>query len=147
MDHDDVTRTKELTDNLILELKSAVNKHGRDSVGDSIQYNGATVLALAATTAATILPEGYSTLTRILTGLATFLIAIIRALNFGMRWRFHKEMKSKYQNLLDAATLVPSFPEDKQLKAVQAIHSRLSALRVLEGAMPGMEVPEIKIAP
>lgn len=81
------------------ELTRCVKEHS--PFGDSLFHNGGTVIALAATGTATLLPSSMSTWARIAAAVATFVIALSRALDFGGRWRWHIQMRNAYMALLD----------------------------------------------
>jgi hypothetical protein len=123
------------------ELEVGVKEHGPRS--DSFFHNGGTTLALAATTAATIIPASSSTWARIAAGVATFVIALSRALDFGGRWRWHIAMRAKYTALLHRVEEVAVLPAGEQLGAVKLIFDQLVALRSLEEGIPGAGEPTV----
>ncbi|GAA3872479.1 hypothetical protein GCM10023084_26800 [Streptomyces lacrimifluminis] len=90
-------------------LRKAAKPHKRGAFIDATWHNGGTGLALAATTAA-ILPTSYSTWARIAAGSATFLIALLRALDFASRWRWHLNMRARYTSLVDRVDRVAVLP-------------------------------------
>jgi hypothetical protein len=122
-------------------LSQAVRSHQRGARTDSIWHNGGTMLALAATTTATVLPTAYSGWARAAAGLATFLIALARALDFGTRWRWHLNMRSRYQVLLDKTEQVLVLPADEQGAVVRQIYDELAKVRTQERAIPGTGTP------
>jgi hypothetical protein len=119
------------------ELKADVADHKRKSAADSVYHNLGTAIALAATTTATVLPASLSTWARIASGLATFLIALARALDFGARWRWHLRMKAKYTGMLYRVEKVQLLPSDEQSSALQLIFDELVALHKDEAGIPG----------
>jgi hypothetical protein len=116
-------------------IKSAMRPHGGKR--DSLLHNGSTMAAMAATTAATIIPEGFSLWGRIAAGAATFLIAVARALDFGARWRWHLNMRSRYAVLLDRVDQVALLPVDQRADALSRVYEDLFKVRALERGIPG----------
>ncbi|WP_405809831.1 hypothetical protein OG729_34375 [Streptomyces sp. NBC_00210] len=92
---------------------------------------------MAATTVATVLPVGYTTWARIAAGIATFLIAVARALDFGARWRWHLNMRSRYSVLLDRVDQTQLLPVEGRAEALSKIYEDLSKVRTLERGIPG----------
>ena len=111
---------------------------------DSIYYNGGTIAVLLATTVATLLPTGFHPgwVPRVLTGLATFLVALERALNFGARWRYHREMQASYENLLGLIDFYvatkETLPDAEGKRLRVTILAQLVALQRLEANIPGV---------
>src|SRR5206468_396252 len=98
-----------LRETLVKELKE------HSPTMDSIYHNGGTLLALMATGAATIIPASYSFWIKVSAAIATFIIALTRALDFGGRWRWHIEMKNGYQALIDRTDELRVLPDDEKL--------------------------------
>ena len=117
------------------ELNTAIKGHSPAS--DSFFHNGGTLLALAATTTATLLPASQLFWARIASGVATFVIALSRALDFGGRWRWHIEMRNGYRSMLDRVNLVEILPDDERLAEMKRIYHDLAALRLRENTIPG----------
>ena len=117
------------------ELTQAIKEHS--PVADSWLHNGGTAVALAATTAATIIPTSSPTLAKVTAGIATFVIAISRALDFGGRWRWHIAMRARYAALLNRVEEMVVLPADEQLAAVKDVFNQLVALRGEEDRIPG----------
>jgi hypothetical protein len=90
---------------------------------------------------ATILPVDYSNWARAAAGVATFLIAVSRALDFGSRWRWHLDMKARYFALLDKIEQVSLLPADQQQAALIGIYEALAEARSLERTIPGSGTP------
>lgn len=121
------------------KLLKGVKNHSTRT--DSFLHNGGTAVALAATATATVLPVQYSIWARVASAVATFVIAVARALDFGARWRWHLAMQNKYQTLLDCLDLAAALPETERAKSLQDIYQRLSALRARENTIPGSGLP------
>lgn len=72
----------------------------------------------------------------ILAAAAAFLVALERTLGFGARWRFHLEMRSLYEGILDRIALLKLAPDEEKKKIEEEIWSALSAARARESAIP-----------
>lgn len=108
---------------------------------DAWSYNIATVVALAATSAATIIP--YPIWAKVAAAVATFLIATTRAMDLGGRWRWRWEMRMGYQMLLDSTDEIKILPDDEKLAAFKKVYAGLEDMRKREGNIPGTSaVPE-----
>ncbi|WP_033313328.1 hypothetical protein RFN58_29555 [Streptomyces iakyrus] len=121
---------------LTTSIKLAMRPHGGKR--DSLLHNGSTMAAMAATTVATVLPVDYSTWARVAAGVATFLIAVARALDFGARWRWHLNMRSRYAVLLDRVDQAALLPAGEQAGALHRIYEDLFKVRSLERGIPGV---------
>lgn len=111
---------------------------------DSFLYNGGTVVVLAATMAVTVVSDFGSVpwLPRALSGCAAFLVGLERALNFGGRWRFHREMRHYYKGLIDRIDFYISFqdrlsPEQRSVFCDE-IWRELRDIRRREEQIPGV---------
>jgi hypothetical protein len=69
-------------------------------------------------------------------GIAGFWIAAERALGFGARWRYHREMKSGYEAIIDMLDFYQGLPASEQPKYARDIFTALYALRSRESAIP-----------
>ena len=105
---------------------------------DATCYNGGTILALAATGFATVAPASGSwpLAARIATGLATLLIAMLRSLDFGSRWRWQVRMRSAYMQLLDQLAL--AMAADDRNTQLEQVTLALVELRGRESSIPGV---------
>jgi hypothetical protein len=130
---DPVTVDTAAVTNLRDRLSEEIKKHS--PTADSMYHNGGTVLALAATATATIIP--YAFWAKVAAAIATFVIALARALDFGGRWRWHIEMRNSYQALLDRADELEVLPDGERLDAIKSIYDKLEALRARENGIPG----------
>ena len=132
-----------LTHELIERLKSkmAASAQMHNIVINPLMFNGGTVIVLALTALATILPTilpvGQATWAAPLCSAITGLfIAMERALGFGARWRFHTEMKNAYVAIGDMLDFYPMLPASEQPKYARDIFSALYAVRSRESAIP-----------
>ncbi|MEV7393400.1 hypothetical protein [Streptomyces sp. NPDC091215] len=123
--------------NLRATVQRAARPHARAARIDSTWHNAGTGLALAATTAATILPSNFALWARVASGVATFLIALLRALDFGSRWRWHLNMRSRYASLVDRVDRVAVLPPDQRAEALAQLYDELARIRAQERAIPG----------
>lgn len=135
------------TDALLRSLQGRLAAAGKEhsTWWDSFLYNGGTFAVLAATTAATFLPAeptSWPWLPKALTGFATFWIALERALSFGSRWRFHRELRRCYQSLVDRIDLYLAtrslVPAEEQQRQLREIWDELRNLQQREGHIPGL---------
>jgi hypothetical protein len=76
-----------------------------------------------------------------LSGLAAFLVAMERALNFGARWRYQLAMRAGYEHVLDQIDFLRTLPEEEQKRYRAEIVAELRALRRREGMIPGVGAP------
>jgi len=129
---------EEAINKLRYELERSVSAHS--TRGDSFFHNGGTAIALAATGTATLLPSSLSIWARVASAIATFVIAISRALDFGGRWRWHLQMRNSYTALIDRVNELEVLPEADRPAAAEKIYEDLVALRTKENAIPGAGV-------
>jgi hypothetical protein len=122
-------------DQLRDELAGCVKAHS--PLGDSIYLNGGTVIALAATSTATLLPMSLSFWARLASAIATFIIALSRALDFNGRWRWHVQMRSAYMALTDRVNQLDVLPDADRPAAAAKIFDALVDLRKQENTRPG----------
>jgi hypothetical protein len=130
-----VTHFDEAIETLRQSLTASIKKHS--PLADSFFFNGGTVVALAATGTATLLPESMSIWARIAAAIATFVIALSRALDFGGRWRWHIQMGNEYTALLDRVNGLEVLQDAEQREAAKKIFEDLAALRTKENGVPG----------
>jgi hypothetical protein len=125
-------------DSQAIDEVRALLQDGRDKHSprlDAIRYNYGTLIALAATSAATIVP--WAIWAKAAAAVATFIIALSRAMDFGGRWRWHWEMRMGYQALLDRTTELSALPDAEKLDMLKTIYDGLADLRKREGNIPG----------
>lgn len=137
-DMDDSTQVSELDrveGSIRATLERAIKSHR--GWGDSVWHNGGTIVAIAATTVATVLPANYSIWARTAAGVATFFIAVSRALDFGTRWRWHLDMRARYSILLDRLDQVAVIPLAERAAILAKIYDDLARVRTQELAIPG----------
>lgn len=117
-------------------LEESIREHS--TLPDGFWYTTMTVVPLALTGFSTVAAkiDGLSTWVSVASAIAAFCIALERALGFGARWRFHREMKSGYRNLLDGITWSTILPEDRKQAYLSDWWAKLVALRGREGDLP-----------
>ena len=117
-------------------IEQAVKEHS--TLPDGFWYTTMTVLPLVFTTFSTVAAqhEGLSTWVSIASALAAFCISLERALGFGARWRYHREMKSSYRNLLDGMAFVNVLPAERRQAFWDDWWAKLLAMRGKEGDLP-----------
>ena len=130
-----MTTLEEAIDKLRGELAKDVKAHSPRK--DSIYHNGGTVIALAATGTATLLPMSLSIWAKVASAIATFVIALSRALDFGGRWRWHIQMRNAYRVLIDRVNGLAVLPDADRPTAAQKIFEDLATLRAKENSIPG----------
>ena len=130
---------EEAIEKLRHDLNRCVKAHSPRA--DSLYHNGGTVIALAATGTATILPTSLSLYAKIAAAVATFVIALSRSLDFGGRWRWHLEMRNAYTALLDRVAQLDVLPEPERAEAAKRVFDDVAALRARENTIPGASPP------
>lgn len=120
-------------------LEVAVEQH--DSWADPILFNGGTILVLLLTAMATLLPSSlpknaYEWAAPVCSALAGLFVAMERALGFGARWRYHREMRSAYESIIDMLEFFPILPSLERPKYARDIFVALYAVRSRESAIP-----------
>lgn len=130
-----MTTFDETVESLRTELQECVRAHSPKA--DSLYHNGGTFIALAATGTATLLPASMSLYARIAAAIATFVIALSRALDFGGRWRWHIQMRSAYRALSDRVNGLYVLDEADRRTAARKIFQDLADLRTRESGIPG----------
>jgi hypothetical protein len=114
--------------------------------GDSLLYNGGTVLVLLFTSVATFLGAQslgvYDFVVPLLSGTAAFLVGLERALDFGARWRYHANMRAGYEAVLDQIEFLtavePALSAEERLAYCHDIRDALRVLRRQEAGVPGI---------
>lgn len=116
-------------------LKSSAKLH--DVWLDPIFFNGGTISVLALTAAATLLPStSYAWLAPMCAAVAGFCVASERALGFGARWRYHREMRFAYESIVDMLGFYQYIPRSERPKYIRDIFTALYAVRSRESAIP-----------
>ena len=117
-------------------IEQSVREHS--TLPDGFWYTTMTVLPLALMAFATVAAkhDGFSTWVSIASALAAFCISLERALGFGARWRYHREMKGGYRNLLDGMAFVVVLPDERKHAFLNDWWAKLLAMRGREGDLP-----------
>jgi hypothetical protein len=130
--------TTELIETLTARLIQSRNEH--NNWIDPVMFNGSTVLVLFLTAAAAYLPSlgnsVYPWIAPLFAGLAGVFVAMERALGFGARWRYHRDMYYGYTAIIDMLAFYPLVPPNEQSKYARDIYTALYALRSRESAIP-----------
>jgi hypothetical protein len=131
--------TPTVIERLRARLQEAVADH--DGWADPIAFNGGTILVLLLTGLATVLPstvpdDAFKWAGPVCSALAGLFVAMERALGFGARWRYHREMKSAYQSIIDMLEFFPILPAAERPKYARDIYASLYAVRSRESAIP-----------
>ncbi len=132
--------TEQSLEQLKTDIAKAITEHKHDKRGDGFRFNYGTAFVLFATVSATLIPTEPTWLlwcAKVLTGFAAFWVALERVLNFGARWRYHIEMQSSYQSVLDELNIIPLLDERERNEALQNIRAELRVLRKRAPQIPG----------
>ncbi|WP_445577854.1 hypothetical protein GKKCFE_11490 [Pseudomonas sp. E141] len=125
----------EMIKQLTARLKDASSLH--NVWADPILFNGGTILVLLLTTLATLLPtSAYGWAAPLCSALAGLFVAMERALGFGARWRYHREMRFSYESIIDMLDFFPAIPLSERPKYIRDIFAALYAARSRESAIP-----------
>lgn len=125
------------------QLREAADSHPIRT--DSALYNGGTAAVLLATAIATFLPTDFDPdwLPRALTGFAAFWIGLERALGFGARWRYHREMRASYRGLMQTIDFYlatkDELPVEESQQLRRDILEKMALLQHREGGIPGTD--------
>jgi hypothetical protein len=137
---------KEITYNFLelrKEISESVKEHNKYGGWDGLIYNSTTVLAIVMTSLAALLPNLGVFYLKIISGIAAMLIAIDRALNWGARWIYHRQMRHEYLVILAKISFYENMPEnftDEEKKAhFMEIYTELYNTRRKEVSMPGVK--------
>lgn len=72
-------------------------------------------------------------------------VAAERSLAFGARWRFHEEMRNRYNALIDQIEFIQYLPATERAKYLQEIWASLYALRARDAAIPGTGAASVRV--
>lgn len=143
-----MTTTNEKITQLMVSVQTSLHEHKKWGTMDAYFYNGGTGVVLLCTTLATYLPDSQTSvahwLPQVLTGMATFWVALDRALTFGPRWRFHLSQKSGYRRVLDKLTLCDALSGTERENCLRQAIELLDGVRSQEPDMPGVGVSGAK---
>ncbi len=134
-------KTEQSLEQLKTDIAKAITEHRHDKRGDGIRFNFGTAFILFATASATLIPTEPIWLlwcAKVLTGFAALWVALERALNFGARWRYHIEMQSSYQSILDELNFMSLLDERDRNETLQNIRAELRVLRKRASEIPGV---------
>lgn len=127
-------------DTIKKQISDSINEHNRTQTLDAILYNGAVFLAITATSSAAMFANNLG-LAKILSGIGALLVALERALSWGGRWRYERQMRNNYlviQAKINFFENLPStFSDEEKKKIFQEVYSELYDLRKREGDKPG----------
>jgi hypothetical protein len=92
-----------------------------------------------ATGFATVVPNtsNWPLAARVATVIATLVIAMLRSLDFGARWRWQLHMRAAYLQLLDQLAVATTLTTQDRRAEVQKVAAALTELRGRESAIPG----------
>lgn len=127
------------------EIKTSIDEHTKFAGWDGTIYNVTAVLAILLTSLAALLPSSIGTLyPKIISGIAAILITVDRALNWGGRWIYHRQMRHEYLNILAKISFYENMPknfsEEEKKSHYLEIYTALYSTRQREDAMPGVKL-------
>ena len=136
---DDTSISSAVIESLRKRLQIAVAQH--DGWADPIMFNGGTIVVMVLTGLATLLPtlvpkDAFPWAAPLCAAMAGLLVAMERALGFGARWRYHREMRSSYESIVDMLEFYPILPLSERPKYARDIFAALYAVRSRESAIP-----------
>lgn len=128
------------------QVNESVSEHNRNQTLDGFLYNFFVIVAILCSSTASLLVSSCPTLAKILSLATAAFIGIDRALNWGARWIYHRQMRHEYLLILARIDLVENindqFTDEERKKYFMMIFDDLFALRKKESLIPG--VSEIK---
>ncbi|MDJ1473544.1 hypothetical protein [Xanthocytophaga flava] len=140
-------------DSLKEQIKESIQEHKYHQSLDAYTYNTSVLVAITATTVATLLPPtiDYIWFVKILSGIAALLIALDRSLNWGARWLYHRTMRHEYLIIEAKISFYENITQDlsseEKHKYYLEIYNDLYTLRRREAYVPGVkeiELPSIQ---
>jgi hypothetical protein len=124
------------------QIDNSVKEHKSNQDLDAWLYNTSIVMAVLCSSIASLLISSCPTAAKILTLSAAALVAIDRALNWGARWVYHRNMRHEYLLILARISLVENaeghFTEEEKKKYFLLIFDDLFTLRKKESLIPGV---------
>ena len=124
------------------EINDSIAEHNKYGGWDGVIYNSTTILAIVMTSLAALLPIDVFYL-KIISGIAAMLIAVDRALNWGARWIYHRQMRHEYLIILAKISFYENMPknftEDEIKTYFMEIYTELYNTRRKEVSMPGVK--------
>jgi hypothetical protein len=100
------------------------------------------ILAIVASTAATVIPVEYPLAARLCAAAATLIIAVSRTAEFGNRWVWHLSLAGSYDALLMRLDTRDLLPEDQRDAEVVSIREDLADVLRRESEIPGTKFVE-----
>lgn len=133
------------------ELHAELCKLYRASLGhiDFFFYNVGTGISLAATGAAGVLAGSVPLLAASLSAVAAFFIAMSRMLDFGRRWAWNRERRSRYAGLIYELNRVPlAHPDPADWRvAIARLSHEMQVERDQDKLLPGVPRLDVAAAP
>lgn len=124
------------------QVAESVTEHSKLQNLDGFYYNVGVALAIGFASAAPFFVDHFPLAAKILSASAAFIITIDRALHFGERWIYHRQMRHEYLLILARIEMVENagnqFSEDEAKKYFMLIFDDLFALRKRETSIPGV---------
>jgi hypothetical protein len=129
---------------LKVQLNKSVSEHNEKQSLDGFLYNGSVIAAILCSSIASQFVDKFPDWAKILSVAAAIIIAIDRALNWGGRWIYHRQMRHEYLRILDRINLAENsedkFTPDEAHKYFVLIFDDLFALRSIHFTNPILPV-------
>lgn len=128
------------------QIEVSVSEHNSNQTLDGLLYNSSVIIAILCSSIASLLVESFPIWAKVLSLATAAIVAIDRALNWGARWIYHRQMRHEYLLILARIDLVENanaqFSDEERKKYFMLIFDDLFVLRKKESLIPG--VSEIK---
>ena len=128
------------------QVNDSVSEHNSNQSLDGFLYNSSVILAIFFSSISSLLVDSYPIWAKVLSLSTAVVVAIDRALNWGARWIYHRQMRHEYLLILARIDLVENvneqFNEEERKKYFMLIFDDLFTIRKKESLVPG--VSEIK---
>ena len=124
------------------QISDSVSEHDSNQTLDGFLYNTFVIAAILCSTVASLFIDKFALAAKILTLSAAALVAIDRALNWGARWIYHRNMRHEYLLILARINLIENseshLSEEEKKKYFLLIFDDLFTLRRKESLIPGV---------
>ncbi|MFT3721734.1 hypothetical protein [Pseudorhodoferax sp.] len=139
-----------VTDVVLAEVRDGLRRSRTSQAVDGWLYNGGVVFTLLCTGIATIIgavnnvqdPTIPLWVAPLLSGLATIWVGIDRALQFGLRWRFHRSISAAHQSILNRIVSLDLLPAEERADELKVIRDALVNLPNMDPNVPGVDAKD-----
>jgi hypothetical protein len=125
-------------------VDDGVKEHDHYQSQNAYLYNYLIVIAIICTSSAAILPlnPDDTWITKLLAGVGAIIISLDRALNFGSRWVYHRQMRHGYLSIAAKISFYENLPlgysEEEKKKIFQEIYQGYYLMKQKEAEIPGI---------